>query len=76
MTQIAEPAHITSGESKGVATFTPRALFARIHKSLISIFIRNKEDDIAEGYEGSGWCDQTERDLNYDAISGRHTRRS
>jgi hypothetical protein len=75
MNQIAAPAHITADEPKRSARFTLRSLFARILKYLISTLIRNKEDYIAEAYEGSCWCDQTEHDLNYDAITGRHMRR-
>jgi hypothetical protein len=76
MNQIAAPAHITTGEPRHIAAFTPWSLFTRVLKSLISTVIRKKEDDIAKRYEGSCWCDQTEHDLNYDVIAGRHARRS
>jgi hypothetical protein len=73
--QIAASRRIASGESRRIATFTPRSLFTRVLRSLISTIIRKENDDIAKRYEGSAWCDQTERDLNYDAITGCYTRR-
>jgi hypothetical protein len=73
--QIAASPRIANGEPRRVATFTSRSLSTRVLKSLISTIIRKEDDDIAKRYEGSAWCDQTERDLNYDAITGCYTRR-
>jgi len=75
MSQIIAPAHITADEPKRNATSALRSLSARVIKSLITTVVRTKEHDIAERYEGSGWCDQTEHDLNYDVITGRYARR-
>jgi hypothetical protein len=75
MNQIAAPAQINVDKPERNATFTPRSLFARILDSLVSTVIRKEVDDIAQRYEGSSWCDQTEHDLNDDMITGCRTRR-
>jgi hypothetical protein len=74
MNRIAVPAHLTADEPERTAT-TRRPLFARVLDFLVSTFIRKEEDDIAQWYEGSSWCDQTEQDLNDDVMTGRRTRR-
>ena len=76
MTQIAAPAHITTDETKGSATFAPSSYFTRVLKFVISTVFHKQEDDIAKRYEGSSWCDSTEHDLNCDVMTGRRTRRS
>jgi hypothetical protein len=32
------------------------------------------EDDIVRRYEGHSWCDSTERNMNYDIMTGRCSR--
>jgi len=73
MNRIAAPAHITADRS-GTETLPHQSLFARVLKSLNRTVIGKEEDDVAKWYEGSSWCDQTEHDLNHDAITGRRTR--
>jgi hypothetical protein len=75
MNQIAAPAHITADEPKHTVTFTPLSLLARFINSLSSVVIRKAADNIANRYEGSSWCDKTERDLIYDVMTGCHTER-
>ena len=76
MTQIAAPAHITADQPQRTAVFKPSPFFKRVRKFLTQAIIRIPDDDIGKLYEGSSWCDQTERDLNNDVITGRRTRRS
>jgi hypothetical protein len=75
MNRIYAPAHITADEPKRTTAFTPRSVFTRVFKSLISTVIRKQEGDIAKLYEGFSWCDQTEHNLNNDVMTGHHTRR-
>jgi hypothetical protein len=32
------------------------------------------EDEIVRRYEGQSWCDSTERNMNYDIMTGRYSR--
>jgi hypothetical protein len=34
---------------------------------------RSDEDDVVERYDGHSWCDSTERNINYDIMTGRRT---
>jgi hypothetical protein len=75
MNQIAAPANITANGPERTGTIGGPSLFANVIRSVIRTLMRKEEDHIAKRYEGFSWCDQTERDLNYDAIAGRQTKR-
>jgi hypothetical protein len=75
LNQIAARARITTDELDRRTAVAPPWRLTQVLKFLVNSVIRRNEEDLAERYQGSSWCDSSEYDLNCDVATGQRTRR-
>jgi hypothetical protein len=49
------------------------SLLARVVAYFVGNMARFDEEQVVKRYEGHSWCDSTERELNYEIMTGRRT---